>query len=83
MTPPRGNRVLRSNRRSNSEDSFCHMIDSREILESTYGIRPDDIKTDLCWLQWRIRLNVESCSHQAKAVNKAHDSLDLSCIFFI
>ena len=55
------------NLRPNSDDSLCHVVDSWEILGLTYGVRPNENKTDDGWFLWRIRrirLNVESFSHQ-------------------
>jgi len=52
-----------------------HVIDSLEILGSTEGIMPYENKTDLGWLLWRIRLNVESCSHQTpEYANSNHEN---------
>ena len=58
------NPTLRPNLRPNSNDSMCYVIDSCKIFDSTEGVRPNEIKTDLKWFQWRIRLNVESCSQK-------------------
>ena len=58
------NPTLRPNLRPNSNDSMCYVIDSCQIFGSTEGVRPNENKTDLGWFQWRIRLNVESSSHQ-------------------
>ena len=58
------NPALRPNLRPNFDDSLCQLIDSCKILGLTYGVRPNENKTDLGWFQQLIRLNVESCSHQ-------------------
>ena len=58
------NPTLRPDLRPNSDDSLYHVIDSCKIFGSTLGVRPNENKTDLGWFQQRIRLNVESCSHQ-------------------
>ena len=41
------NPALRPNLRPNSDENLCHVIDSYKILGSTYGVRPNENKTDL------------------------------------
>ena len=51
------------------------MIDSCKMFGSTEGVRPNENKTDLGWFWWRIRLNVESYSHQnPKCANSNHEN---------
>ena len=68
---PSLNPTLRPNLRPNSDDSLCHVIDSFKIFGS---VRPNENKTDLGWFSRRIRLNVESCSHQnLECANSNHE----------
>ena len=66
------NAALRPNLRPNSDDSLCHVIDSCEILGSTW-VKPNENKTD----SWLVLVkNKAQCSYQnPECANSNYENL--------